>query len=351
MSVYEDVEVEDEVSTEELDDSDVVYEIHTSGADFDVEGLVKRFERGDIYRPAFQRQFVWSHPQASKFIESILLGLPIPSVFLYREEETNKLLIVDGLQRLTTLHAFVKGIFPSNERKFRLSNSLKSRFSGDAYEQLKDDDRRRIDDTIIHAFIIQQTAPRGQSNAVFHIFDRLNSNGTPLQPQEMRAAIYHGKYLELIEKLNKIKTWREIFGPVHKRSKDAELILRFFALHFSSTAYSSPVNTFLNTHLQSNRNLQQFDEKVLTDLFESTSQRVHSALGKLPFRLNRAMNVAYFDSFFVAVASNPNASTQKIKIAYDGLPKNEMYFGAINDSTSTKSSVETRLQIADEYLS
>lgn len=96
------------------------------------------------------------------------------------------------------MHAFVKGIFPIKENKFKLSSKLKSRFSEASYDQLNEDDRRRIDDTIIHAFVIHQTAPKGNSSAVYHIFDRLNSNGTPLHPQEMRAAIYHGKYLSCI---------------------------------------------------------------------------------------------------------------------------------------------------------
>ena len=85
-------------TAERISDENVVYSVTTSGADFAVDDLIKRFDRGDIYRPGFQRQFVWSWPQASRFIESILSGLPIPSVFLYREEDTNKHLIVDGLQ-------------------------------------------------------------------------------------------------------------------------------------------------------------------------------------------------------------------------------------------------------------
>lgn len=75
---------------EKIPDEDVIYQITTFGADFTVDGLVKRFGRGDIFRPEFQRNFVWTVPQASRFVESILLGLPIPSVFLYREESNGK---------------------------------------------------------------------------------------------------------------------------------------------------------------------------------------------------------------------------------------------------------------------
>lgn len=343
-------EIYDEADREERDDSNVVYDITTSGADFDVEGLVKRVDRGDIYRPAFQRNFVWSQSIASRFIESILLGLPIPSVFLYREEETNKLLIVDGLQRLTSLHSFVKGYLPDKDTKFRLTG-LKSRFNKLAYSDLHEDDRRRFDDTVIHAFIVQQTTPENDHSAVFHIFDRINSNGVPLQPQEMRAAIYHGTFLEHIEKLNDLHEWREIFGPIHKRSKDSELILRFFALYFNHQNYKSPVNAFLNQFLESNRECQVHGTHELNTLFTETMKRVHDALGSHTFRPNKALNVALFDSFCIGVAKNPTASQSKIRTSYDNLLANEKYLAAINDSTSGAPSVKTRIEIAMTELS
>ena len=129
---------------EELNDEDVVYQINTFGADYTVDGLVKRFERGDIFVPEFQRNFVWTWRQASKFVESILLGLPIPSVFLYREEHTQKHLIVDGLQRISTLHAFHKGRFRHNDRVFRLRD-VKSRFEGRTIDDLEEADHRRFE--------------------------------------------------------------------------------------------------------------------------------------------------------------------------------------------------------------
>ena len=115
-----DTELEAEELEEKITDEDVIYQINTFGADYTIDGLVKRFDRGDIFRPTFQRNYVWTLAQASRFIESILLGLPIPSIFLYREESTQKHLIVDGLQRLTTLHSFSKGRFLHNDRVFKL---------------------------------------------------------------------------------------------------------------------------------------------------------------------------------------------------------------------------------------
>jgi hypothetical protein len=111
---------EDEIEDVNEDgvDEDVVYSVNSFGADFLVDGLINRLKSEDIYRPSFQRNFVWTIPQASKFIESILLGLPIPGIFLYREHETRKHLIIDGLQRLTTIDSFARGRFSGGGRVF-----------------------------------------------------------------------------------------------------------------------------------------------------------------------------------------------------------------------------------------
>lgn len=166
---------------------------------------------GDIFRPSFQRQFVWTINQASRFVGSILLGLPVPSVFLYREEDTQKLLIVDGLQRLSTIHAFYKGALPKSDRIFRLKG-VKRQFEGKSFDQLGPEDTRRFEDAIIHAMVIQQNAPSEDRSSVFHIFERLNTNGTPLQPQEMRAAIFHGPFQDMLAMANEQPQWRAIFG-------------------------------------------------------------------------------------------------------------------------------------------
>lgn len=341
--------VEGDESNETLDDDDVVYQITTSGADFDVDGLVKRFDRGTIYRPEFQRNFVWTWPQASKFIESILLGLPIPSVFLFREEETQKLLIVDGLQRLTTLHAFKKGYLPHNERIFKLKD-VKPRFEGKTLEDLEEDDRLRFEDAIIHAMIIQQMAPDDSNSSVFHIFERLNSNGTPLQPQEMRAAVYHGPFQEMLGKANECETWRQIFGPKHKRSKDQELILRFLALKFNREQYSRPMKAFLNDFMGGHRKGSEQELDSYRKCFEDTIRRIHEALGKQAFRISRSMNVAFFDALMVAVSDSSEASSEAIKRASAQLSEDEVFIRLTSEATSNESSVLGRLERAKEVL-
>jgi uncharacterized protein with ParB-like and HNH nuclease domain len=345
-----DIEVfEADEDEDELADEGVVYQINTFGADYTVDGLIKRFDRGDIFRPQFQRNFVWSVKQASRFVESILLGLPIPSVFLYRENVSQKHLIVDGLQRLTTLHAYYKGRFEHNDRVFRLRD-VHAEYDGKTLDELDEVARRRFEDSVIHAMVIQQLAPEDDNSSAFHIFDRLNSNGTPLQPQEIRAAIYHGPFQDLLGELNSYENWRLIFGPPHKRSKDQELILRFFALLFDRDNYEKPMKTFLNKYMKANKDASAAELKDHKDTFEVTIDRVFAAFGKGAFRPRRTINVAVFDSIMVAIAECPDASTEQIQSAYQSLLDDDEYVLWTSKATSDEKIVDSRIERAIDVL-
>ena len=160
------------------------YAITSYGADYPVDGLVKRLGQDDIVIPlfsldpqpdqstvGFQREYVWTKPQADRFIESLLLGLPVPGVFLVKEAN-GKHLVLDGQQRLKTLQAFYNGIFLGKE--FTLDN-VQPKWQGKTYSTLVVDDRRRLDDSIIHATIVRQDEPTEDQSSVYLIFERLNS--------------------------------------------------------------------------------------------------------------------------------------------------------------------------------
>ena len=233
------------------------YQISSYGADYDVDGLIKRLGRGDIYIPSFQRAYVWTLQQASKFIESLLLGLPVPGVFFSKENETNKHIVIDGQQRLKSLLFFYNGIFEPTGKIFALSGlNEKSRFNGKTYKTLSTEDKRLLDDSIIHATIIRQDEPDDGNSSVYFIFERLNKGGSLLQPQEIRAAIYHGEFNRVLGKLNMNNDWRDLYGKVSPRKRDEELILRFLAFYFASKAYEKPMQNFLNTFMSKNRQLQ-----------------------------------------------------------------------------------------------
>lgn len=94
------------------------YAITSYGADYPVDSLVQRLEKDVLFVPFFQRKFVWTLKQASRFIESLLLGLPVPGVFLARDESSAKLFIIDGQQRLRTLQYFYNGVFRGKEFEY-----------------------------------------------------------------------------------------------------------------------------------------------------------------------------------------------------------------------------------------
>lgn len=335
------------------------YEITSYGADYPVDGLVKRLERRDIVVPSFdplfeesdevrpfQRQFVWSRPQMDRFVESLLLGLPVPGVFLVRDRD-NKLLVLDGQQRLRTLHAFYSGFH--DDKRYRLKN-VQQPFEGSGYDDLDDEDRRRLDDSIIHATVLRQEHPAGSQDAVYSIFERLNTGGSPLQPQEIRIALYYGPFLRAISNLNEDNNWRELYGPYSARFKDHELILRVLALYESASSYARPVKTFLNHYLAANRDRAGEDVEPLTDLFKNATSAIRTHIGRNAFRPVRPINAAVLDSVTVGamrrLAKGPITDGAGMRIAYDTLLADPGYSAATTSSTAAEDSVERRLALA-----
>jgi len=346
MSPDHEVKVTDESSDEVVP---YKYSITSYGADYPVDALVQRLEKDIIFIPKFQRSYVWTKSQASRFIESLLLGLPVPGIFLSREAETGRLLVIDGQQRLKTLQSFYEGIFMGKE--FALEN-VQTRFLGKTYKTLMGEDKIRLDDSIIHATIIRQDEPSDDESSIYHIFERLNTGGTQLQPQEIRACIFHGKFNELLNKLNIYKHWRRIYGPRSKRLKDQELILRFFALYFFLHEYKRPIKEFLNDYMGKNRSLTLQNEKELEDIFIRVIKLISLTLGKRAFRIERAINAAVFDAVMVGISRRLNkgsiANPSDLIEAYDLLMTNSIFINACRTGTSDETNVTTRTDLATE---
>jgi len=357
-----------EVATAELDEDEPLvdplgtpseesipfrYSITAYGADYPVDGLVKRLKDGDIYIPHFQRSYVWKPDQAIRFIESLLLGLPVPGIFLSREEETGKLLVVDGQQRLRTLQFFYDGQFPDG-RQFMLAG-LKSKFVGLTYETLSDEDRRRLNDSIIHATIVRQDQPSEDESSIYYIFERLNTGGTLLQPQEIRASIYHGEFNDLLGLLNDNLDWRAIYGKKSLRMRDQELILRFLGLYFEADVYEEPMKGFLNAFMARNRHLQKYSAEQCGSLFGATISTARQALGTTAFRRGRGpLNAAVVESVMVGIAKRLErgliAEEYELSRRYDLLLQNGDYLTAIEAGTARRESVQTRLRLATETI-
>ncbi len=191
-----DVEIEEIVSeVEDEESSPAQYEISTYPADFTLEGLHQKWLAGDIKIPKFQRQFVWKQTQASKLIESFLLGLPVPAVFFYTERKSQKYLVIDGQQRLKTVFYFFEGYFGEEEKgkrkAFRLKGlNEKSKLEGKLFSDLEEGDQRALKNAVLRSFIVKQIDP-ADDTSIYHIFERLNTGGTLLTAQEVRNCVYH----------------------------------------------------------------------------------------------------------------------------------------------------------------
>jgi hypothetical protein len=347
-----DVDLEDQ-RTEEGDAEEVQpfrYAISSYGADYPVDGLVKRLREGAIYVPKFQREFVWDLKDASRFVESLLLGLPVPSIFLSKEWDTGKLLVVDGQQRLLSLRYFYDGTWKPTEREFRLKG-VQPEFEERTYSTLRDEDRRQLDDAILHAIVFKQDEPSEDESSVYEVFHRLNTGGKKLTPQEVRSAVHHsGRIRDLLGELNRDESWREIYGPEDSRMRDQELILRFLALLFEGENYQPPMVAFLNSYMGRNKDLKHTDEAAMSGSFRSAVGLIRQSVGNRAFRPVRVLNAAVFDSVMVGTAKRlelgPVTDIQAFSEAYGALLTNQEYLDACGRGTAGGERVRKRLWLA-----
>jgi len=346
---------DDTVIEDRLGDEDIVvplkYSITSYGADYPVDGLVKRLQNEDILIPSFQREYVWTWKQASRFVESLLLGLPVPGIFLSKEDETGKLLVIDGQQRLKSLMWFYEGLFRKTGHEFILKG-VQSEFNGATYKSLKGHDRRRLDDSILHATIIRQDVPSEDKSSIYHIFERLNTGGTRLLPQEIRSCIYHGEFNDLLRDLNKTESWRLIFGKYHTRMRDQELILRFVGLYFCFKDYERPMSDFLNKYMGWNRKLAHQSSEQIQNVFVQTINVVLESIGREAFRPKAAFNAAVFDAVMVGVARRMEkgkiTNYAKLKESYESLLEDQKFVVATEQSTSDEDKVRDRISLATQ---
>lgn len=341
------------------------YAITSYNADYPVDGLVKRIQKQDIYIPDFQRSYIWKKEQASRFIESLLLGLPVPGIFLAKEPQTNKLIVIDGQQRLKTLQYFYEGKFPiksdeDNYQNFCLSK-VAEQFEGKNYGALSANDQRQLDDSILPATIVRQEEPQEEfSTSLYYIFERLNTGGSQLSAQEIRASIYYGKFNQLLNELNEYEFWQKIFQcdehsrkpDPSKRMKDRELILRFVALYFAMDSYETSMKEFLNNFMKNNRNLQRYSAIEITQVFEGTIDTIYQAIGKKAFRPRRGLHSAVFDAIMVGVSHRLKSGAIKqeshLKNAYDELLESQDFLDySINSRQMTNiKNLRARIDLA-----
>jgi len=354
----EDIDLEEiESEAEDYDSGPAEYDVATYPADFTLEVLNDKWKAGDIEVPGFQREFVWKQTQASKLIESFMVGLPVPAVFLYTERKSQKYLVIDGQQRLKSVFYFLEGYFGDEDRKkrsvFRLEGlSQKSKWYKKTFEEFDEPDQRKLKNSVLRAFIVQQLDPQDDTS-VYHIFERLNTGGTLLTNQEVRNCVYGGTFNSLLIDLNTNSAWRAILGRLKEdsRQKDKELILRFFALQGDNIkTYEKPLKDFLNKFMRHNRNPGDEALKRLRSTFENTCSGVAAALGTKPFHIKAGLNSAVFDSVMVAFSSHLDNVPPDIAERYKTLVNNPDYLKLVKSGTTDDETVRRRFGLAERSL-
>lgn len=310
------------------------YEVLTYPADFTLEILVDKWNKGDINIAPGQRQFVWNQTKASKLIESFLIGLPVPPVYFYQEKDDNNFLVVDGQQRLKSIVYFFSGLFgnlkddaPTKKKGLPTFNLIgldeKSQYFEKTYQYLKEKDSsayNKLNNSVLRSFVMKQIFPKDDTS-IFQVFERLNTGGMILQPQEIRNCVLYGRFNDLLKRLNQHESWRQIVGRKlpDKRMRDVELILRFFALFYNLDKYEKPMKGFLNKYMKSNRNPSDEEQATFTRLFTRTADTVVKYLGDRPFSIHRGLNIAVYDALFTGFAKHinkldhPNVSKERIR--------------------------------------
>lgn len=347
--IDEDNKVEDYTEDEE---EVFRYSITSYGADYTVDRLVNRLDSSQIIIPEFQRKYVWNIKDASRFIESLILGLPVPGVFFCQEKNTKKMLVIDGQQRLKSLQFFYNKIFKDNQ-VFKLKG-VQEDLEGLTIEDLDSDDRNKLDDSVIHATVIKQDSPDDDDSSIYMIFERLNTGGMKLAPQEIRACIYHGPFNELLSNLSNDENWKKIYAVENQRLKSEELILRFFTLYERHNEYKKGLKGFLNKYMENNQNANAEKLNYLTELFSNTIKCIYEAIGDNAFRLSKNLNAAVFDSVMIGIANrlhkDINYNSQKLRETYHQLIEDQDYRKFVESNTASEVSLKGRINLATKVF-
>ncbi|MDR0250471.1 MAG: DUF262 domain-containing protein [Burkholderiales bacterium] len=352
----------DEIETEnEIDDEPVpvTYDIMSYPSDSTLAGIVQMWKDGDILVPDYQREFVWTINQSSLLIDSFLCGLPIPSVFFYIDEQ-NKNLVIDGQQRILSVVFFMEGYFgpentQSHRKVFRLSGlSKKSPYYNKRFIDLDEPDQRKLKQAVLRAVNIRQIQPVGESTSAYHIFERLNTGGTPLKPQEIRNCVFRGDLCMKLKEANRDKNWRSILGrqALDKHQKDVEMLLRIFSLVDDAKNYEKPMKEFLNKAMRHHQNGNTSKVANFFEIFPKVTELVVSSLGETPFHLRGPLNLSALDSVMcVLIERHKNISADNLRSRYQSLRNSDEFLKVTTQlgTTDTKT-LQDRIAIVRERL-
>ncbi len=357
------VEYLSEESFEELDvesEGDelayVEFDISSTPSDPQLEQLVNQLENEDIIIPFYQRRFVWKIDQASKLIESFLMGLPVPQIFLYVNDD-NQLEVIDGQQRIMSVKYFMEGYFGEVDSRgrrteFKLKLAEQSPYNNKRFVDLAPKDQRKLRLSTLRAINVKQLHPSKRNDSVFHIFERLNTGGTRLKSQEIRNAVYRGNVVFELQHLNENSAWRRILGlkAPDKNQKDVEIVLRLFSLYKNWEAYEKPMLHFLNGSMKINSDFDSIKALEFKTLFPKAVDLVDHAIAK-PFRPKGVLNTATLEAVMVAIMELDTLSQDQLSERYLLLIENDDFEILTKGSTTDTNVLKGRIALAKKILS
>lgn len=350
---------DEELKTEEENDEIpfVEFDITVSPSDPTLELLVGQIQREDIIIPFYQRRYVWKIEQASRLIESFLMGLPVPQIFLYVNDE-DQMEVIDGQQRILSVKYFMEGYFGEPDARgrrqvFELKGlSERSFFNGKTFDTLPLKEQRKLRNSTLRAINIKQLKPSNRNDSVFHIFERLNTGGTQLKPQEIRNAVYRGNIVSELQYLNDIVEWQSILGlkKKDKNQKDVELILRLFSLYKSHDDYEKPMLKYLNLSMRENAKFNSDFSNEFKTKFPKVLNLISSSITR-PFRPKGVLNAASLEGVFIALLEMDELINSDVLLTrYNALMNSSAFRDVIVGSTTDTLMLKRRIKIAKSFM-
>lgn len=311
-------------------------------------------------QPSYQRKYVATPVIASRLIESILMDVPIPVIYL-AEEKDSSYSVIDGQQRLTSFLSFLNGSFP-NGNEFRLTGlKVFKELNKKAFKELSKEQQVKIKTTTLHTIVIKKES---NEDIKFEIFERLNTGSIKLNEDEIRNTVYRGAYIELLAELENNAIFNELLQNENakKRMLYRSMILRFFALSEKSYLnYKPSMKQFCNKELRDNQNLGKEKQREYKERFNHCIDLVKIVFGRNAFKryqlgkdgngsYGKNINMSLFDvqmCGFVCYSKNEILSNaDNIREAMlDLMANNEDFKDSIEKSTSDKKVLQSRFRI------
>lgn len=328
-------------------------EIEIKEDKYSVFEYIRKINRGlVVLNPDFQRNLVWKPLQKSKFIESILMNLPIPPIYLKKDSD-GKYIVVDGLQRTTTLLGFLNNDFALDglESMEQLNGC---RFQD--LDKVQDGLAARLEDRQLNFYIMLPSVPM---RVVYDVFNRINTGGTQLTRQEIRNCVFPGPSTKFLKEIAESEVFATSvdYGIRPQRMKDREAILRCVAyviIPDYKTKYSGSLDEFLEQAMRALNKMSLLEINALKESTADCFSLTHEIFGRSNFRIptdytrgriNMAVMETVFNCFY-GVKDISRDLFPQLQRAMDTLLNNEDYINAVVASTGSSKQVFTRFEIA-----